>query len=147
MTRSRPSPYSPQNSVLRLHSAAYEGPEKFFGDVGAVYCAFDGIAVLLAMVDTTRGERIWVIPLLVITGVMLLAEGWAWEPRKTLVAGRPCRDSTDVVRGGPGLAGAAFSGPPVVLISAASAQRASWIAAAPTAPAPPHQHGVAVRCQ
>jgi hypothetical protein len=58
------------------------GAAGFLAGVGAVVFAFDGIAVLLAMMDTERGDRIWVIPLIVITIVMLLAGGWAWESRK-----------------------------------------------------------------
>lgn len=59
------------------------GAAGFLAGVGAVVFAFDGLAVLLAMMDTERGDRIWVIPLIVITIVMLLAGGWAWESRKT----------------------------------------------------------------
>ncbi len=59
------------------------GAVGFLAGVGAVYFAFDGIAVLLAMMDTKHGDRIWVIPLIVITIVMLLTGGWAWESRKT----------------------------------------------------------------
>ncbi|MFI7641016.1 protein kinase [Nonomuraea sp. NPDC049400] len=59
------------------------GAVGFLAGVGAVFFAFDGIAVLLAIMDTKRGDRIWVIPLIVITLVMFLMGGWAWESRKT----------------------------------------------------------------
>ncbi|MEV4183624.1 serine/threonine-protein kinase [Streptosporangium canum] len=58
------------------------GAVGFLAGVGAVVFAFDGMAVLLAMMDTERGDRIWVIPLIVITFVMFLTAGWAWESRR-----------------------------------------------------------------
>ncbi|WP_226899885.1 serine/threonine-protein kinase [Nonomuraea phyllanthi] len=67
------------------------GTVGFLTGVGAVYFAFDGIAVLLAMMDTKHGDRIWVIPLIAITCVMLLTGGWAWESRKTRQSKRPRR--------------------------------------------------------
>ncbi|MFI9597472.1 serine/threonine-protein kinase [Nonomuraea sp. NPDC052265] len=62
--------------------AVVGGAVGFLAGVCAVVLAFDGMAVLLAMADIRRGDRIWVIPLIVITFVMFLTAGWAWESRR-----------------------------------------------------------------
>ncbi|MFI7111575.1 hypothetical protein ACIBK9_35045 [Nonomuraea sp. NPDC050227] len=38
--------------------------------------------MFLAVADVERGDRIWVIPLIVITSVLVLTAGWAWESRR-----------------------------------------------------------------
>ncbi|MEV1004119.1 hypothetical protein [Nonomuraea sp. NPDC050202] len=63
--------------------AVIGGAAAFLAGAGAVFYAFDGIALLLPMMDTRRGDRIWVIPLIVITVVTFLMGGWAWESRKS----------------------------------------------------------------
>ncbi|MGW2146019.1 serine/threonine-protein kinase [Nonomuraea bangladeshensis] len=55
----------------------------FVAGAGAVFYAFDGMAVLLAKLGIRYGDRIWVIPLVVITTVLVLLGGWAWESRKS----------------------------------------------------------------
>ncbi|YCK37738.1 serine/threonine-protein kinase [Actinomadura sp. ATCC 39365] len=58
------------------------GAAGFLAGAAAVALAFDGIAVFLAMAGVERGDRIWVIPLIVITSVLVLTAGWAWESRR-----------------------------------------------------------------
>ncbi|SEU37197.1 serine/threonine-protein kinase [Nonomuraea wenchangensis] len=62
--------------------AVIGGAAGFVAGAAAVFYAFDGMAVLLATLGIRSGDRIWVIPLIVITTVMVLLGGWAWESRK-----------------------------------------------------------------
>ncbi|MEV4287020.1 serine/threonine-protein kinase [Nonomuraea bangladeshensis] len=62
--------------------AVIGGVAGFVAGAGAVFYAFDGMAVLLARLGIRYGDRIWVIPLIVITTVMVLLGGWAWESRR-----------------------------------------------------------------
>ncbi|MFI7136055.1 serine/threonine-protein kinase [Nonomuraea sp. NPDC050153] len=68
--------------IAGMTVAILGGAAGFLAGAGAVVLAFDGIAVLLAMMDTDGGGRPWVIPLIVITVIMFLTGGWAWESRK-----------------------------------------------------------------
>lgn len=58
------------------------GAAALLAGIGAVALAFGGVAVLMAMADVERGDRIWVIPSIVIAFVVLLTTGWAWEMRR-----------------------------------------------------------------
>jgi hypothetical protein len=49
---------------------------------GATVLAFDGMSVLVTAADPADRSDAWLLSLIVITVVMLITGGWAWESRK-----------------------------------------------------------------
>ncbi|MFG3438443.1 serine/threonine-protein kinase [Nonomuraea sp. NPDC047897] len=68
--------------------AVVAGVVGLLAGAGAAASAFDGVAVLSTTMDVTSTRDAWELSLGVITFVMLVTGGWAWESRRLRLSGQ-----------------------------------------------------------